>query len=61
MSKPEPTPLDAMSVEQLEKHIADMEKTHKATRKALIALLRAKQAMTPVVVLVDNQEQKDEA
>ncbi len=38
---------------------AEMYEPYKATRKALIALLRAKQAMTPVVVLVDNQEQKD--
>ena len=59
MSKPEPTALDAMSVEQLEKHIADTEKSYKARRKTLIALLKAKQAETPVVVLVDNQEQKD--
>lgn len=58
--KPEPTALDAMNVEQLTKHIDDYEKSYKATRKALIALLRAKQAMTPVVVLVDNQ-QKDPA
>ncbi len=52
----EPLGLDAMSVEQLTKHIENYDAQYKAERKYLVALLKAKQVRVPTITLVDNQK-----